>query len=162
MPFMSRHFSEYVYIMVYRRIFLLLTCISSLHHHSLFLHRRSLIFVIRYPLFVASPQIEICHFGMSTESVSGLDNGAHAGPIIPDLSGAVPISAEARAKRRIAALEDELQTMKEERGTKQRFVIYHLSVSKSSSLVLKERRLITSLKAGRFGAWLFCIPVWKI
>ncbi|KAG2080188.1 hypothetical protein BD769DRAFT_1685226 [Suillus cothurnatus] len=64
---------------------------------------------------------------MSAESVSGLDNGAHAGPIIPDLSGAMPISAEARAKRRIAALEDELQMMKEERGTKQRKTTYYVA-----------------------------------
>lgn len=41
-------------------------------------------------------------------------------------SGAVPTSAEARAKRRIAALEEELQTMKEGRGTKLRFVAFHL------------------------------------
>jgi hypothetical protein len=49
------------------------------------------------------------------------------GLVIPDLSGAVPTSAEARAKRRIAALEEELQMVKQERGTKQRFVTYHLA-----------------------------------
>jgi hypothetical protein len=42
---------------------------------------------------------------------------------LPDISGAVPTSAEARAKRWIAALEDELQYMKQERRGKQRFVI---------------------------------------
>jgi len=53
------------------------------------------------------------------------DNQTH-GPVIPDLSGAVPTSAEARAKRRIAVLEEELQTMRQERGTKQRSVTYYL------------------------------------
>ncbi|KAG2053740.1 hypothetical protein BDR06DRAFT_1008345 [Suillus hirtellus] len=55
-------------------------------------------------------------------SASEPDSGAlpHA-LTLPDLSGAVPTSSEARAKRRIAALEDELQTMKQEKGTKQRY-----------------------------------------
>jgi hypothetical protein len=50
---------------------------------------------------------------------------------LPDHSGAVPTSTEARAKRRIAALEEELFMMKQERGTKQRFVmvVYHLTHS---------------------------------
>ncbi|KAG0694503.1 hypothetical protein DFH29DRAFT_880665 [Suillus ampliporus] len=46
---------------------------------------------------------------------------------LPDLSGAVPTSAEARAKRRIAALEEELQTMQQERGSKQRKTTYYVS-----------------------------------
>ncbi|KAG1893646.1 uncharacterized protein F5891DRAFT_962704 [Suillus fuscotomentosus] len=46
---------------------------------------------------------------------------------LPDLSGAVPTSAEARAKRRIAALEEELQTIRQERGTKQRKTTYYVS-----------------------------------
>ncbi|KAG1808521.1 hypothetical protein EV424DRAFT_1328803 [Suillus variegatus] len=46
---------------------------------------------------------------------------------LPDLSGAVPTSTEARAKRHIAALEEELQVMKQERGTKQRKTTYHVS-----------------------------------
>jgi hypothetical protein len=99
---------------------------------------------------------------MPTEYVSEPDNGAHAVPAIPDHSGTVPTSAEARAKCRIAALEDELQTMKEERGMKQRFIIYlpiFLTASKSSSLITKERQPITSLKAGQFGAWSFFIPI---
>ncbi|KAG2753039.1 hypothetical protein P692DRAFT_201706431 [Suillus brevipes Sb2] len=49
------------------------------------------------------------------------------GLVYPDLSGAVPVSAEARAKRRIAALEEELQTMQRERGTKQRKTTYYVS-----------------------------------
>lgn len=58
-------------------------------------------------------------------SAPELDNQMHRdGPIVPDLSGAVPTSAEARAKRRIAALEEELLTMRQERGTKQRFVTH--------------------------------------
>ncbi|KAG2143671.1 hypothetical protein DEU56DRAFT_733151 [Suillus clintonianus] len=64
---------------------------------------------------------------MSAEYVLEPDNGAHAAPAIPGLSGAVPTSTEARAKRRIAALEDELQTMKEERGTKQRKTSYYVA-----------------------------------
>ncbi|KAG1775831.1 hypothetical protein EV702DRAFT_1199053 [Suillus placidus] len=49
------------------------------------------------------------------------------GLIIPDLSGAVPTSAEARAKRRIAVLEEELETMRQERGTKQRKMTYYVA-----------------------------------
>lgn len=57
------------------------------------------------------------------ESVLGPnDDVRRDGLILPDSSGAVPTSAEARAKRRIAALEEELQTVKQERGRKQRFV----------------------------------------
>jgi hypothetical protein len=53
---------------------------------------------------------------------------AHAHAIvIPDASGVVPTSTEARAKRRIAALEEEIQTMRQEKGTKQRFVAYHFT-----------------------------------
>lgn len=48
---------------------------------------------------------------------------------IPDISGAVPTSAEARAKRRIAALEEELQMMQQEKGTKQRLVLCHIAHS---------------------------------
>jgi hypothetical protein len=51
----------------------------------------------------------------------GHHNGAR-GLVVPDLSGAIPTSSEARAKHRIAALEEELQVMKQERGMKQRFV----------------------------------------
>ncbi|KAG2745790.1 hypothetical protein P692DRAFT_201719517 [Suillus brevipes Sb2] len=48
-------------------------------------------------------------------------------PTIPDDSGAVPTSAEARAKRRIAALEGELQTMREQRGSKKRKTTYYVA-----------------------------------
>ncbi|KAG1726781.1 hypothetical protein EDD22DRAFT_1017901 [Suillus occidentalis] len=50
-----------------------------------------------------------------------------SGLILPDLSGAVPTSTEARAKRRIAALEEELQTMRQERGTKKRKTTYYVA-----------------------------------
>ncbi|KAG1893755.1 uncharacterized protein F5891DRAFT_1195992 [Suillus fuscotomentosus] len=53
-------------------------------------------------------------------------DGAHA-LALPDSSGAVPTSTEARAKRHIAALEEELQTMKQERGTKQRKTTYYVA-----------------------------------
>ncbi|KAG1784686.1 uncharacterized protein HD556DRAFT_1250963 [Suillus plorans] len=46
---------------------------------------------------------------------------------LPDQSGAVPTSTEARAKRRIAALEEELHMMKQERGTKQRKTTYYIA-----------------------------------
>ncbi|KAG1786404.1 uncharacterized protein HD556DRAFT_1449785 [Suillus plorans] len=61
-------------------------------------------------------------------SASEPDSGAlpHA-LALPDISGAVPTSSEARAKRRIAALEDELQTMKQEKGTKQRKTTYYVA-----------------------------------
>ncbi|KAG1758408.1 hypothetical protein EV702DRAFT_1053796 [Suillus placidus] len=42
-------------------------------------------------------------------------------PPLPDQSMAVPTSAEARVKCHIAVLEEQLETMKQERGTKQRF-----------------------------------------
>ncbi|KAG2147496.1 hypothetical protein DEU56DRAFT_730588 [Suillus clintonianus] len=54
------------------------------------------------------------------------NNQTHA-LALPDLSGAVPTSVEARAKRRIAALEEELQTMQQERGSKQRKTSYYVS-----------------------------------
>ncbi|KAG2131929.1 hypothetical protein BD769DRAFT_1666406 [Suillus cothurnatus] len=46
---------------------------------------------------------------------------------LPDGSGAVPTSTEARAKRHIAALEEELDMMKQERGTKQRKTTYFIA-----------------------------------
>ncbi|KAG2737703.1 hypothetical protein P692DRAFT_201732753 [Suillus brevipes Sb2] len=48
-------------------------------------------------------------------------------PVIPDLSGAVPTSSDARAKRRIAALEEELQMMKREGRHKQRKTTYYVA-----------------------------------
>jgi hypothetical protein len=64
-------------------------------------------------------------------SESSAERDHHSGPraiALPDLSGAVPTSAEARAKRRIAALEEELEIAKQERGTKQRFVSLLLTI----------------------------------
>ncbi|KIK31739.1 hypothetical protein CY34DRAFT_19619 [Suillus luteus UH-Slu-Lm8-n1] len=63
-------------------------------------------------------------------SESSTEHDHHSGPralVIPDISGAVPTSAEARAKRRIAALEEELEMAKQERGTKQRKTTYFVS-----------------------------------
>ncbi|KAG2099248.1 uncharacterized protein F5147DRAFT_777367 [Suillus discolor] len=59
-------------------------------------------------------------------SMSEPGDGAHA-LALPDSSGAVPTSTEARAKRRIAALEEELQTMRQERGMKQRKTTYYVA-----------------------------------
>ncbi|KIK35003.1 hypothetical protein CY34DRAFT_96918 [Suillus luteus UH-Slu-Lm8-n1] len=56
-----------------------------------------------------------------------LDQTHSSALIIPDLSGAVPTSVEARAKRRIAALEEELHTMQQEKGKKQRFTTYYFA-----------------------------------
>ncbi|KAG1834162.1 hypothetical protein EV424DRAFT_1310404 [Suillus variegatus] len=45
----------------------------------------------------------------------------------PDPSQALPTSSKARAKRRIAALEDELETMRQERGGKQRKTTFYIA-----------------------------------
>ncbi|KIK32505.1 hypothetical protein CY34DRAFT_19004 [Suillus luteus UH-Slu-Lm8-n1] len=47
--------------------------------------------------------------------------------VIAGLDGAVPTSTDARAKRRIAALEEEIDTLKQERGTKQRKTTYYVA-----------------------------------
>ncbi|KAG2136846.1 hypothetical protein BD769DRAFT_1385206 [Suillus cothurnatus] len=57
--------------------------------------------------------------------MSGLEAAAEvrtptSTPVIPALSGAVPTSVDARAKHRIAALEEELDTLRQEKGSKQR------------------------------------------
>jgi hypothetical protein len=63
-------------------------------------------------------------------SASGADHQAGSQALsLPDLSGVVPTSIEARAKRRIAALEEELDNMRQERGIKQRFDTYHFARS---------------------------------
>lgn len=63
-------------------------------------------------------------------SASGADNQVGSQALsLPDLSGVVPTSTEARAKRRIAALEEELENMRQERGIKQRFDMYHFARS---------------------------------
>ncbi|KAG2752983.1 hypothetical protein P692DRAFT_20724342 [Suillus brevipes Sb2] len=48
-------------------------------------------------------------------------------PSIPDLSGAIPTSSEARSKRRIASLEGELEMLRQERGTKQRKTTFYVA-----------------------------------
>ncbi|KAG2131474.1 hypothetical protein BD769DRAFT_1666489 [Suillus cothurnatus] len=53
-------------------------------------------------------------------------NATH-GLALPDLSGVVPTCTKARAKHCIAALEEELQVMRQERGTKQRKTTYYIS-----------------------------------
>ncbi|KAG1900167.1 uncharacterized protein F5891DRAFT_1034487 [Suillus fuscotomentosus] len=61
-------------------------------------------------------------------SVSGADNQVGLQSLsLPDLSGVVPTSTEARAKRRIAALEEELENMRQERGIKQRKTTYYVA-----------------------------------
>jgi hypothetical protein len=62
---------------------------------------------------------------MSESSLEPDNHQTQSGLAIPGLSGAVPTSTEARAKRRIAALEEELQMMRQERGMKKRFVAHH-------------------------------------
>ncbi|KAG2054245.1 hypothetical protein BDR06DRAFT_1007918 [Suillus hirtellus] len=81
-------------------------------------------------------------------SASEPDSGAllHA-LALPDLSGAVPTSSEARAKCCITALEDELQTMKQEKGTKQRFIICHLP--RCLSLIDARRKTTYYVAQGR-------------
>lgn len=63
---------------------------------------------------------------------------------LPDESGAVPTSTEARAKRRIAALEDELQSMRQERRGKQRFVILRFRLCPSHGPLQKDDLLYFS------------------
>ncbi|KAG2111813.1 hypothetical protein BD769DRAFT_1364792 [Suillus cothurnatus] len=64
--------------------------------------------------------------------MSGLEAAAEvrtptSTPVIPALSGAVPTSVDARAKRRIAALEEELNTLRQEKGSKQRKTTYYVA-----------------------------------
>jgi hypothetical protein len=79
---------------------------------------------------------------------------------LPDGSGAVPTSTEARAKRHIAALEEELNMMKQERGTKQRFVVFthHFTHYVSCLLIVKGKQPTSLLKAGQFTRWLSYTP----
>jgi hypothetical protein len=115
---------------------------SALHHHSLqFLSLLTLtaspslssIFVAPYFNRFTSPLIRtfiITAASAMSETNAGSEPndgpGAHTFTLPDFRSGAVPTSAEARAKRRIAALEEELQTMREGRGRKLRFVAFHL------------------------------------
>ncbi|KAG1884292.1 hypothetical protein F4604DRAFT_1919418 [Suillus subluteus] len=62
---------------------------------------------------MAEPEPEACH----QASIFAL----------PDQSGAVPTSADARAKRRIAVLEEELEMIKQDRGTKQRKTTFYVA-----------------------------------
>ncbi|KAG1817510.1 uncharacterized protein BJ212DRAFT_1480085 [Suillus subaureus] len=63
-----------------------------------------------------------------SESVSdgvGLSNSQHVSTVSG--SGVMPTTAKARAKHRIAALEDELEIMQQERGMKQRKTTYYIA-----------------------------------
>lgn len=94
-------------------------------------------------------------------SASEADHHNESYPLaLPDISGVVPTSAEARAKRRIAVLEDELENMKQERRGKQRFVVSHSGHVVCSSN-LAEKRPFTFLKAGLFAAWASFTPTWR-
>ncbi|KAG2750203.1 hypothetical protein P692DRAFT_20734280 [Suillus brevipes Sb2] len=56
------------------------------------------------------------------------DSESPAVPLVhADPSQAIPTSSSARAKRRIAALEEELEMMKQERGGKQRKTVYYVA-----------------------------------
>lgn len=77
------------------------------------------------------------------------DDGAYNTLTIPDDSGAIPTSAEARAKRRIAALEGELQTMMEQRRSKKRFVINHFSYCFRVILIDPQRKTTYYVAQGR-------------
>ncbi|KAG1723550.1 hypothetical protein EDB19DRAFT_1916016 [Suillus lakei] len=63
--------------------------------------------------------------------------------ILPDRSAAVPTSTEARAKHRIAMLEEQLETMKQERGTKQRKTTYYVAQGRA---IRRTVALYTSLE----------------
>ncbi|KAG1839195.1 hypothetical protein C8R48DRAFT_621837 [Suillus tomentosus] len=69
---------------------------------------------------------------MPSESPSDRDsdespNCPVSSTVHPDPSQAMPTSSSARAKRRIAALEEELETMRQERGGKQRKTSYYVA-----------------------------------
>ncbi|KAG1773003.1 hypothetical protein EDD22DRAFT_767463 [Suillus occidentalis] len=70
-------------------------------------------------------------------------NETHPNFNIPDLSGAVPTTSEASAKRRIATLEEELQTMRQEKGTKQRKTTYYVAQGRA---IRRTTVLYTSLE----------------
>ncbi|KAG1771345.1 hypothetical protein EV702DRAFT_1270886 [Suillus placidus] len=79
----------------------------------------------------------------STSEHDPLDQTHPATPVVPDLSGTIPTSTEARAKRRIAALEEELQELKQEKGTKQRKMTYYISQGRA---IRRTTVLYTSLE----------------
>jgi hypothetical protein len=99
---------------------------------------------------------------MSQASASAPDAvDVSTGPLIPhDLSQAIPTSVDARAKRRVAALEEELETMRQGRGRKQRYLHRdYLSQVLSSAnsffffFLKKERRPTMFHRAERLVAW---------
>jgi hypothetical protein len=97
---------------------------------SIFLYRSRVLFLFSHSqlyIFLTLPSLQnVPYFTMSeSQSQDATEHDHHNGLIIPDLSGAVPTSSDARAKRRIAALEEELQMIKQERRHKQRFVVSH-------------------------------------
>ncbi|KAG2145713.1 hypothetical protein BD769DRAFT_1738581 [Suillus cothurnatus] len=63
----------------------------------------------------------------SNDSNSVFDNETDSAPTSSIPSGVIPTTADSRAKRRIAALEDELERMRQERGTKQRKTTYFVA-----------------------------------
>ncbi|KAG2140325.1 hypothetical protein BD769DRAFT_1662863 [Suillus cothurnatus] len=63
---------------------------------------------------------------MSASDTSDSNVHVHA-LVVPDSSGVIPTSADARAKHRIAALEEELDTLRQEKGIKQRKMIFYVA-----------------------------------
>ncbi|KAG2126398.1 hypothetical protein BD769DRAFT_1668398 [Suillus cothurnatus] len=80
--------------------------------------------------------------------MSGLEAAAEvrtptSTPVIPALSGAVPTSVDARAKCRIAVLEEELDTLRQEKGSKQRKTTYYVAQGRA---ICRMVSLYTSLE----------------
>ncbi|KAG1886675.1 hypothetical protein F4604DRAFT_1917489 [Suillus subluteus] len=63
----------------------------------------------------------------SNDFGSASNNEMDSAPTSSVPSGVIPTTADARAKRRIAALEDELDMMRQEKGTKQRKTTYFVA-----------------------------------
>jgi hypothetical protein len=115
--------------------------VGFLYLHPLFicLPIFSILLPVALDIFYCTPpHLNTLIYAMSAPEADHY-SGSHT-LALPDLSGAVPTSTEARAKRRIAALEDELETMRQERRGKQRFVILR---SRPYPLLIDPRRKTT-------------------
>ncbi|KAG2743856.1 hypothetical protein P692DRAFT_20744999 [Suillus brevipes Sb2] len=63
----------------------------------------------------------------SSDDEEGVKRGPFSSGLFVDPSQAIPTSSKARSKRRIAALEEELDMMRQERGSKQRKTTYYVA-----------------------------------
>jgi hypothetical protein len=74
-------------------------------------------------IILTSHRLNLTSLASAMSASDTSDSNVHVrAPVVPDSSGVIPTSTDARAKRRIAALEEELDTLRQEKGTKQRSV----------------------------------------